>query len=43
MFRNLIKITMNIKIKYLGKLEKIINQLKKEKINLKLINDRMGN
>ena len=31
---------MNLKIKYLGKLEKIINQLKREKIDLKLINDQ---
>ena len=31
---------MNIRIKYLGKLEKIINQLKKENINLKLINEQ---
>ena len=31
---------MNLKIKYLGKLDKIINQLKKEKINLQLINDQ---
>ena len=30
---------VNLKIKYLGKLEKIINQLEKEKINLQLIND----
>ena len=30
----------SIRIKYLGKLEKIINQLKKEDINLKLINDQ---
>jgi len=30
----------SIRIKYLGKLEKIINQLKKEGINLKLINDQ---
>ena len=30
---------MNIRIKYLGKLEKIINQLKKENIKLKLINE----
>ena len=29
-----------LKIKYLGKLEKIIYQLKKEKISLKLINDK---
>ena len=29
-----------LKIKYLGKLEKIINQLKKEKINIKLIDDK---
>tara|TARA_B100000989_G_scaffold295439_1_gene276545 strand:- start:2628 stop:3674 length:1047 start_codon:yes stop_codon:yes gene_type:complete len=31
---------VNIKIKYLGKLEKIINQLKKENINLQSINDQ---
>jgi len=31
---------MNLKIKYLGKLNKIINQLKKEKIDLQLINDQ---
>ena len=31
---------MNLRIKYLGKLEKIINQLKKENINLELINDQ---
>ena len=31
---------MSLKIKYLGRLEKIINQLKKENINLKLINDQ---
>ena len=31
---------MNLKIKYLGKLDKIINQLKKEKIDLQLINDQ---
>ena len=31
---------MNLKIKYLGKLGKIINLLKKENINLHLINDR---
>ena len=30
----------SIRIKYLGKLEKIINQLKKKDINLKLINDQ---
>ena len=30
---------MNIRIKYLGKLEKIINQLKKENIKLQLINE----
>ena len=29
-----------MRIKYLGKLEKIINQLKKENINLKIINDQ---
>ena len=31
---------MNLRIKYLGKLEKIINRLKKENIDLKLINDQ---
>lgn len=31
---------MKLRIKYLGKLEKIIHQLNKEKINLKLINDQ---
>ena len=31
---------VNLKIKYLGKLEKIINELKKENIELKLINDQ---
>ena len=31
---------MKLKIKYLGKLEKIINQLKNENINLILINDQ---
>ena len=31
---------VNLRIKYLGKLEKIINQLKKENINLKFNNDR---
>ncbi len=30
---------VNLRIKYLGKLEKIINQLKNEKINLQLLND----
>ena len=30
---------MNLRIKYLGKLDKMINQLKKENIDLKLIND----
>ena len=34
------KDTMKMRIKYLGKLEKIINQLKKENINLKIINDQ---
>ena len=29
-----------MRIKYLGKLEKIINQLKNENINLKIINDQ---
>ena len=31
---------MKLRIKYLGKLEKIIRQLNKEKINLQLINDQ---
>ena len=31
---------VNLKIKYLGKLEKIINQLKNESIDLRLINDQ---
>ena len=31
---------MNLRIKYLGKLDKIIGQLKNENINLKLINDQ---
>ena len=31
---------VNLKIKYLGKLEKIIFQLSEEKISLKLINDQ---
>ena len=31
---------VNFKIKYLGDLEKIINELKKSGINLKLINDQ---
>tara|TARA_B100000963_G_scaffold350783_1_gene361491 strand:+ start:2092 stop:3135 length:1044 start_codon:yes stop_codon:yes gene_type:complete len=31
---------VNLKIKYLGKLEKIINQLKNEKIDLKFMNDQ---
>ena len=31
---------MNLRIKYLGKLDKIINQLRKENINLKLIDDQ---
>ncbi len=30
---------MKLRIKYFGKLEKIISQLKKENIDLKLIND----
>ena len=34
------KDSMNLRLKYLGKLEKIINLLKKEKINLQLINDQ---
>ncbi len=31
---------MNLRIKYLGKLDKMINQLKKENINLQMINDQ---
>ena len=31
---------MNLRIKYLGKLEKIINLLKNEKVNLQLVNDQ---
>ena len=31
---------MKLRIKFLGKLEKIINQLKKEDIRLKLINNQ---
>ena len=31
---------VNLKIKYLGKIEKIINQLKNKGISLKLINDQ---
>ena len=31
---------VNLRIKYLGKLEKIINQLKKENINLFFANDK---
>ncbi len=31
---------INLRIKYLGKIDKIMNQLKNENINLKLINDR---
>ena len=31
---------MNLRIKYLGKLDKLINALKKENINLQLINDQ---
>ncbi len=34
------KDNMNLKIKYLGQLEKIINQLKKKNIELKLINEQ---
>ena len=30
---------MNLRIKYLGKLDKIINQLKNQNIDLKLINE----
>ena len=38
--QNFNKDYMNLRIKYLGKLDKIINQLKKQKINLQLINDQ---
>ena len=31
---------VNLKIKYLGKLEKMINQLRTEKITIQLINDQ---
>ena len=31
---------MNLRIKYLGKLDKLINELKNENINLQLINDQ---
>ena len=31
---------MNLRIKYLGKLDKLINALKKVNINLQLINDQ---
>ena len=31
---------MSLRIKYLGKLEKLVNDLRKENINLKLINER---
>ena len=31
---------MSLRIKYLGKLEKLINDLRKENINLKLINEK---
>ena len=34
------KTNMSLRIKYLGKLDKIINQLKKEKIDLIFINDQ---
>jgi len=34
------KDNMNLKIKYLGKLENIIDQLNREKIDLKLVNDQ---
>ena len=30
---------MNLRIKFLGRLEKIINQLKDKNINLELVND----
>ena len=38
--QNFNKDYMNLRIKYLGKLDKIINQLKEQKINLQLINDQ---
>ena len=31
---------INLRIKYLGKLDKLINELKDQKINLQLINDQ---
>ncbi len=31
---------MNLRIKYLGKLDKLINELNKKKINLQLIKDK---
>jgi hypothetical protein len=31
---------MNLRIKYLGKLDKLKSELKKENINLELINDQ---
>ena len=31
---------MSLRIKYLGKLDKIIRQLKKQNIDLKLVNDQ---
>ena len=34
------KDSMKLRIKFLGKLEKIINQLKKEDVRLKLINNQ---
>ena len=30
---------MNLRIKYLGKLDKVINQLKNENIRLEIVND----
>ena len=37
--QNFDKNQVNLRIKYLGKLEKLINQLKKEKVKLQLINE----
>ena len=34
------KNNMNLRIKYLGKLDKLISEFQKQNINLKLINDQ---
>ena len=39
LYKNFNKNQVNLRIKYLGKLEKLINQLKKEKVKLQLINE----